>query len=159
MYTMKQSAHQVGITEGLLILWISTGRFKPSGVASLKSTDFAKDSVAARALESYTGKGEEALGWNRFWFTDADIIRLRNMVERTAVAQTKVESTHIKGTNYTVAQVAKMWNVNAVTVRRKFADEPDVVKLKNPAKRGKRAYTTLLIPEDVEQRVRKELAQ
>jgi hypothetical protein len=147
------------MSEGLLILWISTGRFKPSGVSSLKSTDFAKDSIAARALASWTGEGEEALGWNRFTFTDADITRLRTMVEQTAVAQTKVESTHSKGTNYTVAQVAKMWNVNAVTVRRKFADEPDVVKLKNPAKRGKRAYTTLLIPEEVELRVRKELAR
>jgi hypothetical protein len=159
VYSVKQAAQQVGITEGLLVLWISTGRFRPSVVASLKSTDFARDSVAARALASWTGEGEEALGWNRFTFTDADITRLRNMVGRTAVAQTKVESAHEKGTNYTVAQVAKMWNVNAVTVRRKFANEPDVVKLKNPAKRGKRAYTTLLIPEDVELRVRKELAR
>jgi len=77
MFSVAQSAKLVGIDEGQLILWLSIKKFVPSVVASLKSTDFAADSLAARALEAYTGKGEQALGWNRFVFTDDDIVRLQ----------------------------------------------------------------------------------
>ena len=153
MFNVKQAAQQVGINEGLLILWLSTGRFKPSGVTSLKSTDFPKDGIAARALESYAGVGEQALGWNRFYFTDDDVDRLRLLVEQTAVKKTKAEARHVKGTHYTVQELAASWGLGTDKIRELFENEPGVIKLRNPPKKGKRAYTTLRIPESVAARV------
>ena len=49
MLNLKQAAGKVGISEGLLILWVSTGKFTPSIESSLKSTNFT--GIAARALE------------------------------------------------------------------------------------------------------------
>ena len=36
MLNLKQAAGKVGISEGLLILWVSTGKFTPSIESSLK---------------------------------------------------------------------------------------------------------------------------
>jgi hypothetical protein len=157
VYNIKQAAVKVGISEGLLILWVSTGRFKPSGVASLKSTDFAKESIAARALASWTGAGEEALGWNRFHFDDDDIERLRKLVEQTASNKAKAETAHTKGSHYTVQEMAVIMGLGVDKIREIFEKEPDTIKLKNPAKKGKRAYTTLRIPESVAARVQAKL--
>ena len=156
MLNLKQAAGKVGISEGLLILWVSTGKFTPSIESSLKSTDFT--GIAARALESYAGPGEEALGWNRFVLTDADLERLRGMVEETAQRKVRAESAHKPGTHYSVQELAALWGLGVDKIRELFEDEADVVKLKNPAKRGKRAYTTLRIPESVAARVQRRLS-
>jgi hypothetical protein len=158
MFSIKQSAEIVGIGEGQLILWVSIKKFVPSGVASLKSTDFATGSLAARALESYTGKGEEALGWNRFWFTDADIIRLRALVAKTATAKAEVLASHVDGTHYTAREVAALWGCGVDKIRELFGKEPDVIKMKNPAKRNKQAYTSLRIPQSVVERVSRRMS-
>jgi hypothetical protein len=151
MFNTKQAAQKVGITEGLLILWISTARFKPSAEASIKSTDFT--GVARKALESYAGTGEEAFGLNRYSFTDEDIERLRLLVEETADKKAKAESAHVKGSHYTVKELAALWGFGVDKIRELFEGEPGVIKLQNPAKKGKRAYVTLRIPEKVAARV------
>ncbi len=157
MYSVKQAAGKVGISEGLLVLWISTGKFKPSVEAS--DTSAGLTGIAKLAWESYAGgPNEHALGWNRFMLTDGDVERLRGMVEQTSDTKAKAESSHVKGAHYSVKELASLWGLGVDTVRGLFEDEPDVIKLKNPAKRGKRAYTTLRIPEKVADRVQRRLS-
>jgi hypothetical protein len=56
--------------------------------------------------------------------------------------------------HYSVAEVAKLWNLSEDSVRRLFADEPGVLTLGKPGPRmRKRAYTTLRIPQSVLERV------
>jgi hypothetical protein len=158
MHSVKQAAAKVGISEGLLVLWISTGKFKPSVEAS--DTSAGLTGVAKLAWESYAGGPDEhALGWNRFALTDTDVDRLRVMVEATAERAIKTGSTHVAGTHYTVRELSVLWGLSVDTVRALFEDEPGVIKLKNPAKKGKRTYTSLRIPETVADKVSRRLAQ
>jgi hypothetical protein len=50
---------------------------------------------------------------------------------------------------YTVAEIAKIWNLHRVTITKYFANEPGVVKLENTPSRYFRSYCTLRIPESV----------
>jgi hypothetical protein len=157
MLNIKQAAGKVGISEGLLILWISTGKFKPSVEAS--DTSAGLTGIAKLGWESYSGgPNEHALGWNRFALTDADVDRLRGMVEKTAERSAKAESAHVPGAYYSVQELAKLWGLGVDKTRELFEDEPGVVKLRNPATRKKRAYTTLRIPETVAARVQSRLS-
>ena len=158
MFNLKQAAGKVGISEGLLVLWIATGRFKPS--LETQDTSAGLTGISKRAWEVYSGGPDEhALGWNRFALTDADIDRLRGMVEQTAERAAKTGSTHTPGTNYTVQELAALWGFGVDKIRELFEDEPGVVKLKNPAKKGKRGYQSIRIPETVAERVSRRLAQ
>lgn len=61
----------------------------------------------------------------------------------------------------TVAEVAAMWGLSAVSVRRIFLREPGVLVIgrrEEQAKARKRVYRTLRIPESVLARVRQRLA-
>jgi hypothetical protein len=60
--------------------------------------------------------------------------------------------------HYTIAQVAGMWNLSSDTVRRLFCNEPGVPKLDNRARRTKRRYRTLRIPQSVLERVHRRLS-
>jgi hypothetical protein len=154
MFNIKQAAVKVGISEGLLILWIATGRFKPS--IELSATSKGLTGNAKQAFESHTGgPDEQALGWNRFALTDEDVARLGTIVERTAEKKGKTESAHVKGTHYSVQELAALWCLGVDKIRELFENEPDVIKLKNPPKKGKRAYVTLRIPEQVAARVQR----
>ena len=158
MFNIKQAAGEVGISEGLLVLWIATGKFKPSVEAS--DTSAGLKGIAKLAWESYAGgPNEHALGWNRFMLTDGDVERLRATVEKTAERSAKAESAHEKGSHYSVKELASLWGLGVDKVRELFEDEPDVIKLKNPAKKGKRGYTSLRIPETVAEKVSRRLAQ
>ena len=60
--------------------------------------------------------------------------------------------------HYTVAEIAEMWNLSRDTVRRLFCNEPGVPKLDNRARRTKRRYRTLRIPQSVLERVHRRLS-
>lgn len=154
MFSIKQAAAKVGVSEGLLILWIAVGKFKPS--IELNSTSRGLTGKAKQAFESFSGgPNEQALGWNRFSLSDEDIVRLSKMVEATAEPKAKVQASHQPGGMYSVQEIAALWGIGVDKARELFENEPDVVKLKTPAKKGKRAYTTLRIPEKVEERLRR----
>jgi hypothetical protein len=156
MFNLKQAAEKVGVSEGLLILWVATKKFTPSIESSLKSTDFT--GAAARALESYAAPGEEVLGWDRYTCTDEDVERLRELVEQTADKKAKAESAHVAGSHYSVQELAALWGLGVDKIRELFADEAGVLKIQNPATKKKRAYTTLRIPEAVAQRVQRRMS-
>jgi hypothetical protein len=59
--------------------------------------------------------------------------------------------------HYASSEVAVLWNLNVETIRRIFQDEPGVVVLQGPIKRGKRPYKTIRIPQSVLERVHKRL--
>jgi hypothetical protein len=51
--------------------------------------------------------------------------------------------------HYTVAELGKLWGLDAKTVRRMFAHEPGVLKFGRPETRHKRGYISLRIPASV----------
>jgi len=59
--------------------------------------------------------------------------------------------------HYSVQDLAKFWGVSALTVRRIFCREPDVMIIGDRSRRSKRGYKTLRIPESVARRVYKGL--
>jgi hypothetical protein len=120
---------------------------------SLTSTHLT--GAAKRALEAYAGPDEEAFGWSRFSLTAEDVEGLRELVEQTAEKKSKTEVSHVKGSHYSVQALASLWGLGVDKIRELFENEPDVIKLKSPPKKGKRQYTTLRIPESVALRVQR----
>jgi hypothetical protein len=51
--------------------------------------------------------------------------------------------------HYTAAEVAALWNISQDTVRDLFRDVHGVLKIDRPARRGKRSYLSIRIPESV----------
>lgn len=62
--------------------------------------------------------------------------------------------------DYTVNQLAEEWGLSPEKIRELFRNEPGVIKLQDPdaSKKRKRRYTTLRIPVEVAQRVRRRLS-
>jgi hypothetical protein len=59
--------------------------------------------------------------------------------------------------HYTPSQVGELWCLDVETIRRMFQDEPGVVVIQGPVKKGKRPYKTIRIPHSVLERVHKRL--
>jgi hypothetical protein len=58
---------------------------------------------------------------------------------------------------YTPSDVANLWRLSVETVRRLFQNEPGVMVLQGPIRKGKRPYKTIRIPHSVLERVRARL--
>ena len=62
--------------------------------------------------------------------------------------------------HYSPAEIAELWNLSADCVRKIFEREPGVFVIGNPfARRTKRSYTTLRIPQSVLERVHKRMSK
>ncbi len=59
--------------------------------------------------------------------------------------------------HYTAKEIAGLWRLSEDTVRGLFRDYPGVLKIAQPARRFKRAYCSLRIPESVVQKRHAEL--
>jgi hypothetical protein len=59
--------------------------------------------------------------------------------------------------HYAVPEVAELWNLSSDVIRKLFEDEPGVMVIGDDARRGKRRYTTLRIPQSVAERVHRRL--
>jgi hypothetical protein len=59
--------------------------------------------------------------------------------------------------HFTVSQIGEMWNLSGDAVRKLFEEEPGVMVIGENARKGKRRYTTLRVPESVAQRVHRRL--
>lgn len=154
----KQAAKKVGLTEGLLVLWISTGKFKPSVELSAKSSDLPAGSIERRALDAYAGPDEEAFGWARYEFTEKDVKRLALMVEETAQKSATAKAAHTPGSHYSVQELAVLWGLSEDKIRDTFAKEEGVIKIQKAMKRGKKGHVTLRIPEAVAARVQRRMS-
>lgn len=115
------------------------------------NADAVQDTVARKAVKQWAHR-DETSNWI---FTDDDVERLRHIVENTAAPRVKAETSHVKGTDYTVQELANLWSLGVDKIRELFENEPDVLKIQKPPKRGKRQYVTLRIPERVAERVKR----
>jgi hypothetical protein len=59
--------------------------------------------------------------------------------------------------HYTAKEVAELWNISQDTVRDLFRNTHGVLKITQPARRGKRSYLSIRIPESVLQKRHAEL--
>jgi hypothetical protein len=59
--------------------------------------------------------------------------------------------------HYKPSEVAALWLLNDETIRQLFRDQPGVVVLQGPIKKGKRPYKTIRIPQSVLERVHRSL--
>ena len=59
--------------------------------------------------------------------------------------------------HYAPSEIAELWQLNVETIRRLFQNEPGVIVLEGPARKGKRQYKTIRIPQSVLERVHKRL--
>jgi hypothetical protein len=59
--------------------------------------------------------------------------------------------------HYKPQEVAEMWSMSHVTVRRMFRDEPGVLTFGTEETRGKRRYMSMRIPQTVLDRVSEKL--
>lgn len=59
--------------------------------------------------------------------------------------------------HYAPCEVAELWRLDAETIRRLFQDEPGVMVLQAPIRKGRRPYKTIRIPHSVLEHVHKRL--
>jgi hypothetical protein len=59
--------------------------------------------------------------------------------------------------HYTPSEVAALWNLNVETIRRIFQNEPGIIVVQAPIKKGRRPYKTIRIPQSVLERVHRRL--
>jgi hypothetical protein len=59
--------------------------------------------------------------------------------------------------HYAPSEIGELWQLNVETIRRLFQNEPGVIVLEGPARKGKRPYKTIRIPQRVLERVHKRL--
>lgn len=156
-YTVREAARQAGISAEVLALWISVGKFKPSGEATVTYTDRLSGQnpdLARKAL--YAQLGSEP--FTMWFFTNEDIEGLRSIVESTAKKRTEVENSHKSGTHYSVQELASLWGLSTDKVRELFENEAGVIVIGHNGTRRKRGYRTLRIPEPVAARVQRRMA-
>jgi hypothetical protein len=137
IFTLEEAADLADVKVPLLRLWLETGKFEiPMVVKSVP----------------------EQLGGPVYFFKEEDIPRL------VAFAATQVKRKPTKNEpfvddgiqeNFTVAQIASMWQLSTDTIQRLFEEEAGVVTLGKKNPRGKRRRVTLRIPREVMERVKK----
>jgi len=59
--------------------------------------------------------------------------------------------------HYTAKEVAELWQLSEDTIRKLFRVTPGVLKISQPARRFKRVYVSIRIPESVLQKRHTEL--
>ena len=138
LLTSDEAAELADIKPAQLKVWLATDKFKTS----------------TRAKSSGMLMGYETT----HYFNEEDVARLIEF----AAAQNKRKPSKSNRfvddgsqTDFTVAQIASMWQLSTDTIQRLFEDEPGVIVLGNKNPRGKRKRITLRIPRAVMERVKK----
>ena len=134
-----------GISEALLALWLETNRFVPSMQLQLLTPD------RSHPLHDILMRDHAQVFSKQYVFNQADITRLRSMVDSGRA----FEKEHVKGTNWTIAELARSWNFSTDTIREWFENEQGILMLERPKTRKKRGYKTFTIPEEVADRVKR----
>ena len=136
-FTLEEAADLADIKPALLRLWCETGKFKPCTSAKSSGT-------FGGVVMSY-------------YFDESDIQRLIKFAASQPGQKPKESSFVDDGTltDFTVAQIASMWQLSTDTIQRLFENEPGVIALGNKNPRGKRKRVTLRIPRSVMERVKK----
>lgn len=86
--------------------------------------------------------------------TVAKLGMVQEIREGPAVAAPEFAARH-----FSPSEIAELWNLSVDSVRKLFENEPGVVQIGERARRGKRRYVTLRIPESVVARVHRKLSR
>ena len=153
MFNIQQAADKAGISTGLLHLWVSTGKVKPS-LNMMVNPDAVQDSVARKAAKQWARR-DETSNWI---FSDDDVARIRSIAKRTALKRNQVESQHVAGTAYTPQELAALWGLSVDKIIQIFEHEKDVMVMGHAGNSRRRPYRTLRIPEKVADRVQRRIS-
>ena len=131
--TLQQAADLAGLKVAQIRVRIAMGELTPTALGT---------SVTTRETT--------------YLFSDVDVVRLKTLT--FAPRQKSSNEPFVddgKQSDFTVAQIASMWQLSTDTIQRLFHDEPGVVTLGHKNPRGKRKRITLRIPRVVMERVKK----
>jgi hypothetical protein len=68
-----------------------------------------------------------------------------------------VETPAVGERHYRPSEIADLWRLSVEMIRRLFQNEPGVMVIQGPIRKGKRPYKTIRIPHSVLERVRARL--
>jgi len=137
LLTSDEAAELADISPAQLKLWLSTEKFKTSTTA---------EATAMAGHETH------------YYFDETDVQRLIEFAATQHKRKPTKQDRFVDDgtlTDFTVAQVASMWQLSSDTIQRLFQDEPGVTVLGDKNPRGKRRRTTLRIPRAVMERVKR----
>jgi len=80
-------------------------------------------------------------------------------VNHSALTETAPVDPSIIEPVYTSQELAEAWKLSVDTIRALFMEEPGVIVIQSPRKRGTRIYRTVRVPESVVRRVWTRLQQ
>ena len=131
--TLREAADLAGVKPENIRVRIAMGELKPTPLGT---------SVTTRETT--------------YLYSDADVMRLKTMA--FVPGKKNNEGGFVddgRQSDFTVSQIASMWQLSSDTIQRLFKDEPGVVTLGNKNPRGRRKRVTLRIPRSVMERVKK----
>ena len=131
--TLQQAADLAGVNVAQIRVRIAMGELTPKALGTSVTT-----------------------GETTYRFSEADVVRLKTLT--LAPREKNNDKAFVddgKQSDFTVAQIASMWQLSTDTIQRLFQDEKGVVALGNKNPRGKRKRVTLRIPRAVMKRVKK----
>ena len=131
--TLQQAADLAGVNVAQIRVRIAMGELTPEALGTSVAT-----------------------GETTYRFSEADVVRLKTLT--LASREKNNDKAFVddgKQSDFTVAQIASMWQLSTDTIQRLFQDEKGVVALGNKNPRGKRKRVTLRIPREVMMRVKK----
>jgi hypothetical protein len=131
--TLQQAADLAGVKVAQIRVRIAMGELTPEALGTSVTT-----------------------GETTYRFSEADVVRLKTLTFGPRPKngdQPFVDDG--KQSDFTVAQIASLWQLSTDTIQRLFQDEQGVVALGDKNPRGKRKRVTLRIPRAVMERVKK----
>jgi hypothetical protein len=138
MLNLEDMAEIVGVPVAQLRLWLDTEK--------IKSTTTYKSNQVMTGSE------------NVYHFSEDDIEPIRRFAKMHSAPKQRPKEQFVddgEQENFTVAQIASLWQLSTDTIQRVFENEPGVLPLGNRNPRGKRKRITLRIPRAVMERVKR----
>jgi hypothetical protein len=135
VFTVDEAADKLGVPPDWVRMWM---RDSKTTSAHLSDVDLKKMSEFA------TNQRKKI-----------DSLRAKTRKSKTTFSPKDSNFDDGKQENFTVAQIASLWQLSRDTIQRLFQDEPGVVTLGDKNPRGKRRRVTLRIPRVVMDRVKK----
>ena len=151
MYSIKEAARRGGVTETLLLLWVETKRVRPA----------LNQPAANLPVPNRPHEVREDFAVPAFYaFDEKNIEQIRALAEKPQPKPPKPAAVIADKDFYSVADIARLWNLSPDSIRRLFSDEAGVITLGDESiRRGKRKRVTLRIPREVVERVKRKRAK
>lgn len=139
VFTVDEAANTLGVSPDWVLTWIRDFKTSSGDKQLLSEEDMNK-------LSDFASEQRERTNLRRK-------PKARGLKAKATKKETFLDDGQQE--NFTVAQIASMWQLSRDTIQRLFQDEAGVVTLGEKNPRGKRRRVTLRIPRAVMQRVKK----